>query len=88
MRNNIIYGYTEYGSRIREAAYGNFEYNYYIGGKKDPMVFLDSSISLSYCSNNLWKYNYTNWQSIAELRYSKYSVPVVDFATSFSKLIQ
>lgn len=77
MKNNIIYGLTEYGSRIRQSAYGNFEQNYYIGGKKDPMVFLDNSTNYAYVRRNSWKFNYTTWQDIKDLGTTPYNVPKV-----------
>ncbi len=39
VRNNIVFNYTEYGTRVRNGAFGNFVQNWYIGGKKDPLVF-------------------------------------------------
>ena len=35
-----MFNYTEYGSRVRENATGNFIRNLYVGGKKDPLVLL------------------------------------------------
>ena len=46
MRQNIIFNFTEYGSRIRQRAFGNFVSNSYIGGKKDPLVFKSDSTNI------------------------------------------
>jgi hypothetical protein len=56
MRENIVFNYTEYGSRIRNGAFGNFVGNRYIGGKKDPLVFEDSDKTV-YSVRNSWKYD-------------------------------
>ena len=54
MRENIVFNYTEYGSRIRNGAFGNFIGNRYIGGKKDPLVFADFDRKV-YSIRNTWK---------------------------------
>lgn len=76
-KNNFVYGFTVYGSRMREKAYGNYENNYYIGGKKDAMVFVEECSQLSYVRNNQWKYNYIEWQPIQDLGQHRYAVPYV-----------
>lgn len=56
MRENVIFNYTEYGSRVREGASGNFVGNWYIGGKKDPLVFEVPETSV-FSRSNSWKFN-------------------------------
>lgn len=86
-RNNFIYGFTVYGSRMRESAHGNYESNYYIGGKKDAMVFINESIQSSYVRNNRWKFNYQEWQNINDLGTETYIVPNVT-TLNFTGLIK
>jgi pectate lyase len=52
-RQNLVFNYTEYGSRIRNGAWGNFVQNWYIGGKKDPLVFEEATAQL-YATSNTW----------------------------------
>jgi pectate lyase len=66
MVNNVVFNYTEYGSRIRNGAYGNFNSNAYIGGKKDPLVFVDQNPKV-YSVYNTWKYACVNWTYIDDL---------------------
>jgi hypothetical protein len=63
MRSNIIFNFTEYGSRIRNGAFGNFVNNHYIGGKKDPLVFNDDVFGI-YSISNFWFYNCTQDRKI------------------------
>jgi pectate lyase len=56
MRENVIFNYTVYGSRIRNGAIGNFIRNRYIGGKKDPLVFEVPETSV-FSEGNSWKYD-------------------------------
>lgn len=56
VRENVVFNYTEYGSRIRNGAFGNFVSNWYIGGKKDPLIFEDSDKKV-YSTMNTWKYD-------------------------------
>ena len=55
MRYNLIFNHTEYGSRIREGAHGNIVRNFYIGGKKDPLVLAETRGAV-YSVGNQWKY--------------------------------
>ena len=61
-----MFNFTEYGSRIREGAFGNFVRNRYLGGKKDPMVYLVEN-STVYSIGNTWKYNCTQERTITDL---------------------
>ena len=58
MRENVVFNYTEYGSRVRNGAMGNFVSNWYIGGKKDPLVF-EGDVQGIFSIENKWKYNGT-----------------------------
>ena len=64
-RNNVIFGFTVYGTRVRNGAFGNFISNYYIGGKKDPLVFVDSHPQV-HSDENYWMFDFQpqNWSKI------------------------
>jgi hypothetical protein len=77
MRENIIFNFTEYGSRIRNSAYGNFISNSYIGGKKDPLVF-ESDVLGIYSMSNTWLYNCIEERKIDDLKtHSEYLTPII-----------
>ena len=77
LRENVVFNYTEYGSRIRNGAFGNFLGNRYIGGKKDPMVFLSDNSSI-YAVDSLWKFNCSEHRRIPDFtEHEEYKVPEV-----------
>lgn len=74
--NNVIFNYTEYGTRVRQGAQGNFEGNTYIGGNKDPLVF-EGTLQL-YSVYNIWKKGCSAWQYIDDsLTHDRFLVPTV-----------
>lgn len=77
MRYNIIFNYTEYGSRIRNGAYGNFMGNSYIGGKKDPLVF-EKDVKGIYSVANSWMYNCLEDRKIDDVTtHIEYTTPTI-----------
>jgi parallel beta-helix repeat protein len=77
MRENIIFNFTEYGSRIRNSAHGNFVSNSYIGGKKDPLVF-NEDVGGVYAKGNSWLYNGAESRTIDDfISHSEFSAPAI-----------
>jgi hypothetical protein len=86
MRYNIIFNYTEYGSRIRNGAYGNFMGNSYIGGKKDPLVF-EEDVKGIYSVGNTWMYNCMEDRKIEDVvTHSEHSTPAITSSTKKTTL--
>lgn len=86
MRQNIIFNFTEYGSRIRNGAFGNFVGNSYIGGKKDPLVF-EEDVQGIYSVGNTWLYNCMEDRKIEDLTtHREYMLPTITSSTKKATL--
>jgi pectate lyase len=82
MRQNVVFNYTEYGSRIRNGAFGNFIDNLYLGGKKDPLVF-EQDVGGIHAAGNSWLYNCRESRKIEDLEtHAPFTAPAITSATA------
>ena len=86
VRNNLIWGFTQWGTTVRQGAYANVVNNYYYGSGSKPLYVFENGVA--YVNGNYSK-NGTNvdaWSN-RSTPFSAPSITMTDASTAASQIL-